>query len=155
MNPLEEIIDIATRNLAEARERLTWFASDVDGCTVLTDGDYLVEHKPEGREGKGTYVVLEELGDGRRGIGINNKQTVLRGLPWQASLMSKRNAITISKASKTFRVVKMKDALIQEIKEQEEFLEMIASKSSSHHQDGPYKGCLRRDANYTVTVNNA
>lgn len=155
MNPLEQIIEITTRNLAEAREHLDQFVPVVDGCIMISDGDFLVEYKPirNGKELSGQYVLLEELEIGRLGVAKDNAQ--LRRQPWQASLMSKSNACLIAGASPTFHVVKMKDALMRYIKESEELLEMIASKSSSTHQDGPYKGCLRRDANYTVTVNNA
>lgn len=109
-NPLQEYIDICENNLLKAEEELKAVAPS-EHCIAVTDGDYLVQNRPDGKSGP--FVLLQDMGDGKRGL--KTGQVPVRGNPWDASFMTRKDAETIADCHENFVVVKYQKALEERI----------------------------------------
>ena len=119
-NPLQEYIDICEKNLLKAEEELKAVAPSEDFIAV-TDGDYLVQNRPDGKAGP--FVILQDMGDGKRGL--KTGQVPVRGYPWDASFMTRKDAETIAECHENFVVVKYQKALEERIEADKNMLATI------------------------------
>ena len=119
-NPLQEYIDLCEKNLLKAQEELKAVAPNED-FIALTDGDYLVQNRPDGKSGP--FVLLQDMGGGKRGL--KTGQVPFRGHPWDASFMTRNDAEIIADCHENFVVVKYQKALEERIEADKSMLATI------------------------------
>lgn len=119
-NPAQEYIDICEASLLRAEQELKVVAPS-EGVIAATDGDYLVQNRPDGKAGP--FVILQDMGDGKRGL--KTGQVPVRGYPWDASFMTRKDAETIAECHENFVVVKYQKALEERIEADKNMLATI------------------------------